>query len=126
MAVLLSRDAARGALIAARVFGLWYGVLLIVSLTLTPADLESGTAGGWIAWGLHLSPDHVCVMCGLTRSFAAMSHGQWLLAADYNAAGPLLYLAMLVLAAWAVTSSVRALAGRARLNALRGQAGTAR
>jgi hypothetical protein len=108
MAVLLATGPARATRIVARVFGLWYAAVLAVSFAVTPAGLESGTSGRVLAWGLHLEPDHACVMCGLSRSFAAMSHGEWARAMEYNASGPALYVAMLALALWAIVSTARA------------------
>jgi hypothetical protein len=34
-----------------------------------------------------------CVACGLTRSYYAMSRGEWGAAAEHNRAGPALYVA---------------------------------
>jgi hypothetical protein len=115
MAVLLATGSGRATRIVARIFGLWYAALLAVSFTVTPAELETGQAGRLLAWGLHLEPDHACFMCGLTRSFAAMSHGDWARALEYNAGGPALYVTMLALAVWAMISTANA----ARVSALR-------
>ena len=104
MAVLLSRGAVRAWKRVGQIAGCWYAVLIAASTTVTASALDAGTATGWPAWLLRTSADHACVMCGLTRSFAAMSHGEFARAADYNAAGPALYLGMLALSGWAVVS----------------------
>lgn len=104
MAVLLSSPRSRALRLAAQIFGGWYAVLLAVSATVSVSTLEAGGPWYWPGWLLHRGADHVCLMCGLTRSFSAMSHGQFGLAAQYNAAGPILYVAMLVLACWTIGS----------------------
>ena len=104
MAVLLNRAPARAWRRIGQIAGCWYAVVIAASATVTARGLETGTATLWPSWLLQTRADHACVMCGLTRSFAAMSHGEFARAAEYHAAGPALYGAMLSLACWAAVS----------------------
>lgn len=120
MAVLLASGPGRPLRWAGQIVGTWYALLLGVSAMLSPSGLESGQYSFW-PLQIVLGADHECFMCGLTRSFAAMSHGQWAVAADYNAAGPALYVSMLVLASWAIVSLSRDVwSGISRRHALAG------
>lgn len=87
-----------------QIFGLWYAVIIAGSVVLPLIALEPRTLSVWPSALLHGGADHDCVMCGLTRSFLAMSRGEVGAAFQFNGAGPLLYVAMLLLAVWAIGS----------------------
>jgi hypothetical protein len=111
MAVLLSRGWRRALQVAAG----WYALVLVASLLVSPADLHAGALRVWPSL-VESRADHVCVTCGLTRSFSAMSRADVAAAAGFNAAGPALYAIMLAVAALGVGSSAaeiwRAIASR--------------
>ena len=81
---------------------------LLVSFLVTPVAIESG---------LMLSPPCTfktvfgvpCLSCGMTRAFAALSHGHFALAWSYNRLSPFMYGCFWVLAAWGSWHLARAL-----------------
>jgi hypothetical protein len=64
----------------------------------------------------HLATGQPCPFCGGTRSFVAMMHGDIGLAATLYPIGPLLFLALLVVTAYAAGSLVSGRRVRARLD----------
>lgn len=90
-----------------QIFGLWYALIVAGSMILPFVALEPGTVSVWPSVLLHGGVDHHCVMCGLTRSFLAMSRGELSAAYQLNGAGPIAYVAMLLLAVWAIVSIVQ-------------------
>jgi hypothetical protein len=87
---------------------------LVVSFCVTPAAIESG---------LMLSPPCTfktvfgvpCLSCGMTRAFAALSHGQLALAWSYNRLSPFMYGLFWGLASWGGWHLARALRDWLRL-----------
>ncbi len=87
---------------------------LVVSFVVTPEAIEGG---------LMLSPPCTfktmlglpCLSCGMTRAFAALSHGQLALAWSYNKLSPLVYLGFWGLAWWGTWHAGRALRDWVRL-----------
>lgn len=101
---------ARGRVIA---FGIVAALLLgalAISFVVTPEDIDSGR--------IALSPTCMsrrifgveCPTCGLTRGFAALSHGRWSDALSYNRGAPVWYGAFWlggVASAWSLLCAVR-------------------
>jgi len=98
-----------------------FGVLLVpvagsllVSFLVTPAAIEAG---------LVLTPPCTfktlfgvpCLSCGMTRAFAALSHGQIALAWSYNKLSPLMYAAFWGLSWWGARNLLRAVRDLVRL-----------
>lgn len=68
--------------------------------------LPGGAELGELCW-FHAVLHVPCPMCGMTRSFVALAHGDAGAALRFHPAGPLLFAAMLVFAAGAVVALVR-------------------
>jgi hypothetical protein len=83
---------------------------LAVSFLVTPEEIDSGR--------VVLSPPCTfkqmlgaeCPSCGLSRSFAALSHGKWSDSLGYNRAGPVIYAAFWLGGAAALWAAARAAA----------------
>ena len=81
---------------------------LLVSFVVTPEDIESGR--------VVLSPvcpskrflGIECLSCGMTRAFAALGHGRFSDALDYNRGAPVVWLVFLAGAGLAFRSAFRA------------------
>ena len=67
---------------------------------------SDGTPLGALCW-LHAAFGIDCPMCGMTRSFVALAHGDLGAAFRFHPAGPLLFVAMVVLVAAVAVSAVR-------------------
>lgn len=67
---------------------------------------SDGTPLGALCW-LHAALGIDCPMCGMTRSFVALAHGDLGAAFRFHPAGPLLFVAMVVLVAAVAVSAVR-------------------
>jgi hypothetical protein len=83
---------------------------LSASAWLVPAGDRVALPGGavigdlcWFRTAFHLP----CPLCGMTRSFAALAHGDAASAFRFHLAGPLLFAAMAVFAAAAVVAMLR-------------------
>lgn len=72
----LDRDELVGILIAAAFVFLLSGVTLGVSFAVTPADIESGRVRLSPPCEYKATHGEPCPTCGLTRGFAALSHGE--------------------------------------------------
>jgi hypothetical protein len=68
--------------------------------------LPGGAELGDLCW-FHAAFDVPCPLCGMTRSFAALAHGDAMAALRFHPAGPLLFAAMLAFAVGAVIALVR-------------------
>jgi hypothetical protein len=68
--------------------------------------LPGGAELGDLCW-FHAVFHVPCPLCGMTRSFAALAHGDAAAALRFHPAGPLLCAAMLVFAVGAVVALVR-------------------
>ncbi len=81
-------------------------VTLAISFGVTPEDIQSGRV-----W---LSPsclsvqifNHECPTCGMTRGFAALSHGRFYEALGYNRASPIVYALAWLGLGWAAHKGV--------------------
>lgn len=77
---------------------------------LTPSQhgvaLGDGTPLGGLCW-LHAAFGIDCPMCGMTRSFVALAHGQLGAAFSFHPAGPLLFAAMVALVVAVIVVAVR-------------------
>jgi hypothetical protein len=65
--------------------------VLAVSFAVTPEDIESGRVVLSPPCLFKLAVGRPCPSCGLTRAFAALSHGELELASSYNRAGLAVY-----------------------------------
>ena len=68
--------------------------------------LPGGAELGDLCW-FHAAFHVPCPLCGMTRSFAALAHGEAAAALRFHPAGPLLFAAMLVFAVGAVVALLR-------------------
>jgi hypothetical protein len=68
--------------------------------------LPGGAELGELCW-FHAALHVACPMCGMTRSFVALAHGDPGAALRFHPAGPLLFAAMLVFAVGAMIALVR-------------------
>lgn len=68
--------------------------------------LPGGAELGEFCW-FHAAFHVACPMCGMTRSFVALAHGDAMAALRFHPAGPLLFAAMLVFAVGAVIALLR-------------------
>lgn len=87
----LDRNELLGILIAAAFFVLFSGVPLGVSFAVTPADIESGRVRLSPPCEYKATHGEPCPTCGLTRGFAALSHGDLHDALAHNRWSLLLY-----------------------------------
>jgi Protein of unknown function (DUF2752) len=73
---------------------------LVAAAWLTPlgnaVSRPDGTPVPGMCW-LHAATGVDCPMCGMTRSFVALAHGDPLQALRFHPAGPLLFVAMIAL-----------------------------
>lgn len=84
-------------------------VMLAISFMVTPGDIESGRIVLSPPCAFHRLFGLDCPMCGMTRAFAALSHGRLLVAWGYNRAAPVTYLAFWTAIAWASGGAAGAL-----------------
>jgi hypothetical protein len=95
-------------LLAVTLFFLAISVVpLGISFAVTPADIDSGRVQLSPPCPYKAAHGRPCLSCGLTRGFAAMSHGQLGDAKRYNPAAPWLYLAFWLVALPSAAASVR-------------------
>jgi hypothetical protein len=87
----LDRDELVGVLIAAAFVFLLSGVTLGVSFAVTPGDIESGRVRLSPPCEYRATHGAPCPTCGLTRGFAALSHGDLHDALAHNRWSPFLY-----------------------------------
>ncbi len=71
---------------------------LAISFAVTPEDIESGRVQLSPPCPYKAAHGAPCASCGLTRGFAALSHGRLTDAQRYNPAAPWLYLAFWLVA----------------------------
>ena len=83
--------------------------MLAISFMVTTGDIESGRIVLSPPCAFHQLFGLDCPMCGMTRAFAALSHGRLLVAWGYNRAAPMMYLAFWATTAWASGGAARAL-----------------
>lgn len=67
---------------------------------------SDGTPLGALCW-LHAAFGVDCPMCGMTRSFVALAHGEVAAAFRFHPAGPLLFVAMVALVVGVAVTAVR-------------------
>lgn len=83
---------------------------LFASAWLVPVDdriaLPGGAKLGDLCW-FHTAFHIPCPLCGMTRSFAALAHGDVAAALRFHPAGPLLFVAILVFVVGAVVALLR-------------------
>lgn len=89
----LDRDELIGMLIAATFCVAFSGVPLGISFAVTPADIESGRVTLTPPCAYKATHGAPCPTCGLTRGFAALSHGRIHDAFAHNRWSPFLYAA---------------------------------
>ena len=87
----LDRAELVGILIAASFFVVFSGVPLGVSFAVTPADIESGRVQLSPPCQYKATHGEPCPTCGLTRGFAALSHGELRDALGHNRWSVVLY-----------------------------------
>jgi hypothetical protein len=75
-----------------------YALAIIISFLVQPASLEYKEISFYPK-----SAEHQCVFCGMTRSFCAISHGNFNKAVLYNRHGPVVYAFFAVLACYAIS-----------------------
>jgi hypothetical protein len=100
--------------VPARAFDLGLAVLaaaqLGASAWLVPVGdhvvLPGGTSLGGLCW-FRAAFDTDCPLCGMTRSFVALAHGDLAAALRFHPAGPLLFLAMVVFLVAVATAALR-------------------
>jgi hypothetical protein len=68
--------------------------------------LPSGASLGGLCWFRSVF-DLDCPFCGMTRSFVALAHGDIAASVRFHPAGPLLFVAMAIFLAGAVTVAIR-------------------
>jgi hypothetical protein len=68
--------------------------------------LPGGASLGGLCWFRSVF-DRDCPLCGMTRSFVALAHGDLAASIRFHPAGPLLFVAMAVFLAVAVTVAIR-------------------
>ncbi len=97
----------------------WWNALRWVALTITLL-VAATLAGSFVSYERVVTKGHPwlpakrctgCMMCGMTRSFCALSHGRWREAYDWNPGGPALYV---VAWAWTGCAAFVLLRGSAR------------
>jgi len=64
--------------------------VLIASFAAQPEKVDSGASSLCLMNRL-VRPHEPCALCGMTRAFCALSHGDWDLALGYNAGSPYVY-----------------------------------
>jgi hypothetical protein len=77
-------------------FGLlasFLGAAIVVSFVVSPEDIESGRVLLTPECGMQRLFEMPCLACGLTRGFAAIGHGRFAEAIEYNALSPGMYAA---------------------------------
>lgn len=82
---------------------------LLASFVVTPEDIEAGRVVLSPPCALRSWAGIDCPACGLTRAFAALSHGRVGDALRYNLAAPLFYVAFWVTSVFALRGSRAAL-----------------
>src|SRR5262245_14828550 len=87
--------------------GIFFGSLG-VSFVVTPEDIESGRVVLSPVCPMKLFFGIECPTCGLTRAFAALSHGRFGTALGYNKSVPIFYLGFWIAGALALMSTFRA------------------
>ena len=87
---------------------LFVAAALALSFVVTPADIESGRVVLSPTCTFKSITGHECLTCGMTRAFAALSHGDLGRAVEYNRGSPVLYVAFWVIAAATLVACVRA------------------
>ena len=83
---------------------------LLVSFMVTPDDIEAGRVVLSPPCAARLLFGVDCPICGLTRAFCAMSHGELARAMGYHALAPILYpltWAGALVSAWGAVRSAR-------------------
>lgn len=90
-------------------------VALLVSFLVTPDDIESGRVVLSAPCLTRTLLGVPCPSCGMTRAFAALSHGEVALAWHYNALAPALYAVVWAVALWASVGALQAWRGLRRL-----------
>ena len=82
---------------------------LLISFVVTPAAIERGDVVLSPPCSIKRVTGHDCPTCGLTRAFAAISHGDLALARRYHRGAPYLYAMYVVGVVVALAGSGRAL-----------------
>lgn len=82
----------RGSILVHAALLTFFATALLISFVVTPEDLESGRVVLSPACSFQRWSGLECPTCGLTRAFAALSHGQVARAFDYNRGSVLVYL----------------------------------
>lgn len=92
----------------AALLGLGAMVPIVIALSVTADDLESGRVVLTQACPIKAKTGHDCPSCGMTRGVAALGHGEWSRAIAYNRASPLvLALSVLVVVGAGVVATRR-------------------
>lgn len=84
------------------------GFSLLVSFFVTPEAIERGDVVLSPPCGIKRLTGRDCPTCGLTRAFAAISHGDLALARRYHRGAPLIYGMYIVVVVVALVGSGRA------------------
>ena len=84
-----------------------FTVLIALALTGSFVSYQSVVANGHPWLPRHYCPG--CPFCGMTRSFCAMSTGEWRQAWQWNRGGPVLYVLFCM---WLVAANVYAVVAR--------------
>lgn len=85
------------------------GISLFVSFVVTPEAIERGDVVLSPPCSIKRLTGHDCPTCGLTRAFAAISHGDIALARRYHRGAPAIYAIYVVGVVVALAGSGRAL-----------------
>lgn len=72
----------------AALLGAGAALVLAVAVLVSPDDLESGRVVLTAPCPIRARTGHDCPSCGLTRGVAAVGHGEWSRALQYNRASP--------------------------------------
>ena len=92
------------------VLGAIAAAMLVASFTWNVEAMASGAPWQLVGWQPRACPG--CAVCGLSRAFAAVSHGRWSDALHFNASVLALYPAACFVALLGATAAVRSLRPR--------------
>lgn len=86
-------------------------IVIFTSFVISLEDLEQGNVVLIPHYLSQTSKHESCFLCGMTRSFIAMSAGNFAQAKRYNKFGPSLYGLFWITSLWGITLSLKSLFG---------------